>query len=220
MKRQALVIGLGRFGLALARSLTGEGYEVIGVDVDRARVERAADFAARAACLDATDEEALQGLAPDDRDLAVCAIGDESREAAILVTTLLRQLGAPRIVARATDPLVARVLRLVGAHEVVDPEVEFAERYARRLAYRGILDEIELGPALEISEVKVRPAMVGRSLAELDLRGRFGLNVLAIKEGPTADALEPPDPTTPLAAEASLIVVGRPGAARKMHEAW
>lgn len=217
-KKQALVIGLGQFGMALARALSSEGLEVIAVDIDRARVQEASAFAAHAACLDATDEDALTALAPETRDLAICAIGHGARETTILVTTLLRQLGVRRVISRATDPLIVRILQLVGADQIVNPEQEYGERFARRLVYEGIRDELELAPNLVISELEVRPVMKGKTLAELALPDRFGLTVLAIKTG--ADALERPDPHRPLTAGDVLLVAGRPGAAQALVEEW
>lgn len=220
MQKQALIIGLGRFGMALARSLHAERYAIIAVDRDEAVVQAASEFADRAVRLDATDEQALQSLAPETRELVVCAMGEDSHQAAILVTALLRQLGAKRIVARANNALVGRILRLVGAHEVFDPEVEFAERFARRLTYAGISDEIRIGPNLVISEMRVRPAMVGRTLAELKMPEQFGLTVLAIRRSTDAKGLTAPDPRAELREEWGLVVVGEEGAAAALHEAW
>lgn len=217
-RKQALVIGLGQFGMALARALTAEDYEVIAVDRARDRVQEASAFVEQAVCLDATDENALARLAPEKRDLAVCAIGHDAREATILVTTLLRQLGVERVISRATDPLIARILRLVGADVVVNPEREYGERFARRLVYAGIRDELSLAPNLIISELEMRPAMRGKSLSDLALPNRFGLTVLAIKTG--EDALEMPDPHRPLGAHDVLLVAGRPGAAQALVEEW
>lgn len=217
-RKQALVIGLGQFGMALARALTAEGHEVIAVDVERDRVQEASAFVEQAVCLDATDEVALAELAPEKRDLAVCAIGHEARESTILVTTLLRQLGVERVVSRATDALIARILRLVGADVVVNPEREFGERFARRLVYEGIRDELSLAPNLIISELEVRRVMRGKSLADLALPSRFGLTVLAIKSG--EDTLEMPDPHRPLGEDDVLLVAGRPGAAQALVEEW
>ena len=100
MSKQALVVGLGQFGLALSRSLAAKGVEVLAVDRREETVRAAASFVTEAVCLDATDEISLARTLPERRDLCVCAIGDESRESSILVTALLRQLGAKRLVAR------------------------------------------------------------------------------------------------------------------------
>lgn len=221
MRRQAIVIGLGQFGMTLARALTEQRVEVIAVDVRREVVQLASAVVAQAVCLDATDEEALATLAPARRDLCVCAIGDDAREASILVTALLRQLGAPRIIARAADPLIERILGLVGAHEIVNPERAFGERYARKLAHAGLIDEIPLGDDLVVTELRPKRAMIGRSLADLGLPRRFGLTVLGVREerdGESSVAL--PDPQRPLRDEDVLLVVGRPGAAQRLQESW
>ncbi|MCZ7684848.1 MAG: TrkA family potassium uptake protein [Sandaracinaceae bacterium] len=148
------MIGLGQFGLALATSLTRKGVEVLAVDSREERVRVAASVVAEAVCFDATDEAALARANPSRRDLCVCAIGNEAREASIIATALLRQMGAKRVVARATDPLHERILRLVGADEVVNPEQAFGDRYATRLMYATVLDEIELGEDLVLTELK------------------------------------------------------------------
>ena len=129
IRRQVVVIGLGQFGMALTRSLSERGADVIAIDTQPDKIQMAAAFASEALCFDATDEEALARINPAKRDVCVCATGDQSKEAAIIVTALLRQLGAPRIIARANDDLHKRILLLVGAHEVVNPEWAFGERF-------------------------------------------------------------------------------------------
>ncbi|MCB1044092.1 MAG: TrkA family potassium uptake protein [Acidobacteria bacterium] len=217
MKKQAIVIGLGQFGSAVARSLTSEGVEVIVVDRRQELVQEASSYAVRAICADATDEQTLAALNPGARDMAISAIGNESREGSIIVTALLRQLGCPFIVARATDRLLERILQLVGAHEVVNPEQEFGERYAKRLAHQGLLEEIPLSENLVITEMKVLPFMANRTLAELKLPKQYGIMVLGIKtveEGVEHIAL--PGPERPLNEQESLLVVGRPGSTRAL----
>lgn len=217
MRRQALVVGLGQFGMALARSLADVGVEVLAVDRDRDRVERAAEDVADALCLDATDEDAIAEARPADRDVCICAIGDESRDASIVVTALLRQLGAKRVVARATDALHARILRLVGAGEVVNPEEAFGARYARHLLYAEIRDEIALGDKLVLSEVVAPEAFVGRSLAELALPRRHGVTVVAVRRGDDG-GVELPDASSRIRQGELLVVVSRPGAVAAMME--
>ncbi len=180
-RRQALVIGLGQFGTALVRSLTASGMDVIAVDRRPAQVQAVAQVAAEALAFDAIDEEALGRTHPDERDVCVVAIGDDSREGAILVTALLRKLGARRVVARATDDLLERILYLVGAHEVVNPERAFGERLATRLLHEGVIDLIPLGDGLVITEVRTPRAFVGRRLDQLELPRRYGVTVLGIR---------------------------------------
>src|SRR5690606_35697329 len=154
---------------------------------------------------------------PERRDLCVCAIGNEAREASIITTALLRQLGAKRVVARATDPLHERILHLVGAHEVVNPEQAFGERYATRLMYATVLDEIELGQDLVLTELKPPAAFVGRDLATLELPRRFGVTVIAMRHADRATA-DLPDARRPLGADDLLVVVARRGAVGHLLE--
>jgi trk system potassium uptake protein len=215
---QALIIGLGQFGMALARTLTELGAEVLAVDYNQHLVQVASAFATEAACFDASDEDALARADPARRDLCVCAIGNEAREAAIIVTALLRQMGAPRVVARATDDLTERILRLVGAHQIVNPERAFGERLANRLLYQDIVEELPLGPDLTITEVHPPPAMIGRSLTELRLLERFAVNVVALRRV-GGGATITPDLERPLAGDDILVLVSRPEAIRKLLEA-
>jgi len=217
MRRQAIVVGLGQFGMALARSLAEKGVEVLAVDRREARVQTASDFCAEAVAFDATDERALAGTSPDRRDLCICAIGDESREASIICTALFQQMGAPKVVARATDPLQERILRLVGAHEVVNPEQAFGERFATRLLYSGVIDEIPLGADLAITELEVPEGLVGRTLAELQLPRKYGITVVAVRRG-GEDAVASPSPTEPLDASDILVTVARHNAVTELLE--
>lgn len=212
MPKQAIVIGLGQFGLSLTRSLARRGVEVVAVDLDMHRVQEAAPHAARALCFDSCDESALAELDPGRRDLAVCAIGDEAREASIITTALLRQLGAPLIVGRATDPLHERILRLIGAHDVVNPERAFGERLAARLSLSGVVDEVPLGPDLVITEVHAPASFVGRTLVDLALPRKHGVVVAAVRrdEGGVS-TLAIPRPDEALRRDDVMVLVARPG---------
>ena len=210
MTKQALVIGLGRFGVSVAKALRDRGVEVLAADLDENRVRAAADAVTDAVVLDATNADALGRLAPDRRDICICALGDDSIHASILCTALMREMGGRRVIARASDPLHARVLRRVGAHEVIDPLRDFGSRFATHLVHENILGELPLGPDLVITEMRPTPSMVGRTLAELDLPRQTGITVVGIRTGNTKVAL--PQPQQPLAETDVLIVVSRPGA--------
>jgi trk system potassium uptake protein TrkA len=217
MRRQAIVLGLGQFGMALATSLAKKGVEVLAVDNDESHVRAAAPVVAEALLMDATDEAALARTNPHLRDVCACTIGNEARESSIIATALLRQLGAKRVVARATDPLHERILRLVGAHDVVNPEQAFGERYATRLIYDDIVEEIVIGEGLVLSEVRPPPSFVGRTLAELALPRRFSVNVVAVRKT-EHDTVDLPDPLRRLEAGDLLLVVARPGAVGTLLE--
>jgi trk system potassium uptake protein TrkA len=209
MSKQILIIGLGQFGSSLARALAQQGGEVMAVDINKARIADLADVVSDAMVMDATDEEALAALAPAQRDTCVCAIGDESRENSIVVTALLKQLGAPRVIARATNDLHARILSLVGAHEVINPERDYGERLAMRLAWRNVVNVLPLGDGLVITEIEAPESFWGRSLAELQLPRRFSVTVAATREGSaTGERTALPDPQRPLKRGDILLLVG------------
>lgn len=218
MRKQVLVIGLGQFGMALVESLAHRGVEVLAVDRNARLVDEAAGVVAQAVAFDATDEDALARADPARRDMAVCAIGPATREASILVTALLKQMGCPCIISRAADDLHARILRLVGASDVVNPERDFGERLAARLALSGLVDEVPLGPDLLLSEVRIPPAFVGRTLVDLALPRRYGVTLIAIRHASDdgRGSLRLPVPQEPLEAGDILVLAGSRGAVSTM----
>lgn len=220
MKKQALVIGLGQFGMSLSDSLSKTGIDVLAVDSNPARVQMASGQVAEAVCFDATDEEALAHAEPASRDICVCAVGPESRENAILVTALLRQMGAKRVIARASDQLTERILSVVGAHQVVNPERDFGERLAKRLAHTGLLEQVPLGTELVISEIAPPERMVGRTLMELSLPKRFHVSVVGIRKSVGASGnLMMPTSNTVVASGDILVVVSAPDSVANLLEA-
>jgi trk system potassium uptake protein TrkA len=217
MAKQVLIVGLGQFGMGLGQALTERGVEVLAVDTDEERVQTASQFAAQALCFDATNEESLARTAPERRDASVCAIGDEAREASIICTALLRQMGAPRVIARTNDLVHERILRLVGAHEVVNPELEFGKRFATRMAYEGVIGELPLGQELVITELRPPESFVGRTLMELSLPKRYDITVVAIRDPETRN-VEIPRPSHKISPGDVLIVVSREGAVGALIE--
>jgi trk system potassium uptake protein TrkA len=215
MTKQAIVIGLGQFGMALARSLSDKGMEVLAVDTREERVRQAAAFSADAAAFDATDSDALARCSPQDRDVCVCAIGDDSRESSIICTALLVQMGAPRVVGRAIDALHGRILKLVGAHEVVNPEADFGERFAVRIAHEAVIGELALGEDLVITELRSPNSFVGRTLDELRLPRQYGVTVVAVRRRGRGSVLRPA-PETRLEEDDVLVVVSDPKAVPRL----
>lgn len=218
--QQALIVGLGQFGMALARSLARHGTEVIAVDRRSERVQIASAFATEAVAIDAMDEVELARLRPRARDLCVCAIGDENREASIIVTATLRQMGAQRLVARATDGTHERILRLVGATEVLNPERMLGERLAARFAYPGVIDVVPLGDDLIITELRPPASSIGRTLAQLHLQRNYQLTLLAVRRrGEARDRTILPSAELKILEGDVLVLVGPDGAARRFSEA-
>ncbi len=218
MAKQALIIGLGQFGTSVARALSLRRFEVLAVDRNEALVAAAASFVTEATAFDATDEAALARAAPARRDVCVCAIGHEARDASILCTALLRQLGAERVVSRATDELHERILLQIGAHEVVNPERAFGERLANRLAFRGVLDEVPLGDDMVLTELRPPAPLIGRSLIDAALPSRFGITVVAVRRAGEPGGALGPDPRRPIDAGDILVVVAAPRAVSRMLE--
>lgn len=211
MAQQILIIGLGQFGMSLARTLSEKGAEVLAVDVRKSLVEEAASFVTEAVIANAADETELARLEPGRRDSAVCAIGDDSREASIICTALLRQMGVPVIISRANDVVHQRILQLVGAHQIINPEYEFGKRFANRLLYKHVITDTNIGESLHLTEILVQPSMVGKTLIDLALPKRFGVQVVGIRRG-AQGKIDQPSPDIPLQADEQLIIVSRESA--------
>lgn len=179
-RRQFAVIGLGRFGSAMATTLAELGQDVIGVDGDAEKVRRLADTVSQAVELDATDERALRSVGIQDVDVAVVSIG-ENIESSLLVVMQLRELGIETIVAKAVTPLHGRILEKLGVSRVIFPEREMATRIAHGLVIPNVIDYIELSRDFSIVEMPAPERFVGRSLKQLELRPKYGLTLIAIK---------------------------------------
>ncbi len=179
-KRSFAVIGLGRFGSAMASTLAGLGHDVIGIDGNEGPVRTLADVVTLALQLDATDEKAIRAAGIQDVDVAVVSIG-ENIEASLLVVTLLREMQVKKVVAKAVTPLHGRILEKLGVERVVFPEREMAVRVAHSLVGPNVLDYFELSSEFSIVEVPAPGEFVGRTLRDIGLRARFGLTTIAIK---------------------------------------
>ncbi len=176
-----LVVGLGRFGTALCRRLTESGAHVIAVDHVKSRVDELAESLEFVAQIDATDEASLLKIGAKDADVAIVCLGERA-EATILVTAILIELGIPKVVARASDELQARILSKVGAHEVVFPEAEMGRRTADVLTKPWMSSFTSLGDDNHlVGKLKAPQEMAGKSLKELALPNRFGTMIIAIE---------------------------------------
>ena len=204
------VIGLGQFGARLAANLSSAGQEVIGIDKDPLLVQEMRDRVTLAVALDATDEQALRAQGVDNVDVAVVSVGRDF-QATTLATVVLKQMGVPRVVSRANNPVTAQVLARIGADQVVMPEDESADRWTHKLVTPQFLKQIELDAGHSLVEMKTPKAWVGQTLAGLKLRAQSGLHVVAIR-GPSSDGAGPvrmPGPQEPLRAEDTLMLMGK-----------
>ena len=175
-----VVIGLGRFGISLARTLLKKGYEVLAIDTDEARVDEIADEVTHAVQADATEEKTLKALGVQNYDAAVVSIGGDI-QSNIMATLILKELGVEYVLSKASSQIHARLLEKVGADKIVFPESDMGVRVAHNLISSNVLDYIELSPNYSLIEVVSPVNFCGKSLDQLDLRQRYGVNVMAIK---------------------------------------
>ena len=177
-----MVIGLGRFGSQVARELCRLGCQVLAVDMDSDLVSQIANDVTHAAVADGQDKEVLRALGAKEFDCAIVAIGDDLA-ASVLITMILQELGVPQIICKAHGETHRRVLEKLGADRVLIPEQEQAARLARSLASHNLLDYIELSEEYGIVEVPAPISWKGKSLKELNVRAKLGVNILAIRRG-------------------------------------
>jgi trk system potassium uptake protein len=183
MNRQFVVVGLGRLGISMVATLDSLDHEILGIDKREAVIQEVADDLPKVnlVAADATDEEAMRGLNVDSFDAAAVMIGEDHVEAGILATATLKEVGVPKIVARATSRIHARVLERVGADRVIQPELEIGEQLARTMASPALLDYVDFGEDEALIEARVPPEWLDKSLAELALSHEKGLTVVALK---------------------------------------
>lgn len=181
--KQFLVIGLGRFGASVARTLTEAGHEVLGVDSREELVQAVSGMVTQAVQADATDEQVLRSLGVSNFDVAVVAIGQDI-QSSIMCTLLLKEMGLKYVIAKAQNHLHGKVLKKTGADRVVFPERDMGVRVAQNLVSTNLLDYIELSEDYSIMEFTAPAFTVGKTLAQLRLPNKFGINVIAIKTGP------------------------------------
>jgi trk system potassium uptake protein TrkA len=172
-----IIFGLGNFGASLAEKLTQQGNEVIGIDNDMDKVDYLKEKISHTICMDATDEFTVSGLPLKDTDIIVVAIG-EDQGANIMVTALLKNMQVKRLISRAINSLHEKVLKAIGVDEIVHPEEETAERWAKKLCLSGLVDSFELGDEYSIVEVNVPEELIGKRIKEVSFRKNYNLLVL------------------------------------------
>ena len=202
-----LVIGLGRFGAAVAHELSALGQEVLALDVDAENVQHIADEVTQAIQGDAQDEAVLRSVGARNFDCCVVAVGADM-EASILITMMLKEMGAKKIIAKAMTPIHARVLERVGADRVVLPEIDMGQRLAQRLVRTNVVDYIGVSDEFSIVEIHPPKSWVGHSLGQLGVRARHKINVLAIRHGAGGQVDVNPQPDKVIGADDLLIVIG------------
>lgn len=172
-----IIFGLGNFGASLAQKLTEQGNEVIGIDLSMVKVVAYKEKISHTICMDATDELTVAGLPLKETDIVLVAIG-EDQGANIMTTALLKNFEVKRLISRAINPLHEKVLQALGVDEIVNPEEETAERWAKKLCLNNVIDSFELNDDFSIIEAKVLNDYIGKSILEVGFRSAFNLLVL------------------------------------------
>jgi len=180
--KQFVVLGLGRFGSSVARTLYGLGHDVLVIDAREDIIQDISDSVTHAVQADATDENALRSLGLRNFDVAIVTIGSNI-QSSIMVTLIVKELGVKYVVAKAQNELHAKVLYKIGADRVVFPERDMGVRLAHNLVSSNVLDFIELAPDYSIVEIAALSEWKGKTLEQLDMRVRYGINIMAIKHG-------------------------------------
>jgi trk system potassium uptake protein len=180
--KQFAVIGCGRFGSAVAKTLYKNGYDVLAIDENPDIIQYISEHVTHSASLDVKDENALKAVGMRNIDVAIIAIGSEIK-ASIMATLVVKELGVKYVVAKAQDELHAKVLYKIGADRVIFPERDMGVRLAYNLTSTNILDYIELAPDYSIMEIVAPDRWINKTLQETDVRAKYGISVLAIKHG-------------------------------------
>lgn len=205
MKKEFVVIGLGRFGGSIVRSLADQGMEVMAIDMDEDKVNEFSTTASHAVVADSTDESVLKSLGIRNFDHVIVAIGDNI-QSSILTTIMLKEIGVKKITVKAQNDYHEKVLRKIGANQVVHPERDMGRRIAHNIVSNNVLDYLELSDEHSIVELVANEKLSGNSLIDLDIRAKYGINIVAIKRD--RDIIVSPQAEEEIQEGDILIVIG------------
>jgi trk system potassium uptake protein len=205
VKKEFVVVGLGRFGGSIVRSLSDQGMEVMAIDQDEDKVNEFSSIASHAVVADATDESVLKSLGIRNFDHVIVAIGDDI-QSSILTTLMMKEIGVKRITVKAQNDYHEKVLRKIGANQVVHPERDMGRRIAHNIVSNNVLDYLELSDEHSIVEIVANEHLSGNSLIDLDIRAQFGINIVAIKR--QKDIIVSPQADEQIREGDILIVIG------------
>ncbi|MBO5160458.1 MAG: TrkA family potassium uptake protein [Lachnospiraceae bacterium] len=208
------VLGLGRYGKAVAKELADNGAEVLAVDMDEDIVNAAIAEIPYCKCADVTDAEVIRQLGIANMDIVIVAMAN-NLEASVMTTMLCKEIGVKTVIAKCSSEMNCKILSKVGADRVVFPESESGVRLAKNLLSSGFMDIFELAKDVSMVELEVKPEWVGKTLLELNLRKKYSINVVAIVQG--KDVCVNIDPEKPLKQEMKLIVIANPSRLNKLR---
>lgn len=181
-QKEYIVIGLGRFGTSVAKQLEANGCKVLAIDRDEKKIRQIAEYVTLAMCVDVTNEEALKELGGRNFNGAIISIG-HGLEAAVLASIWAKEQGIDLVIAKAYDETQGKILTKIGVDEIVHPEKERGVHLANALAFNNLFDAIELTSEYSIADIDILGSWIGKSLKELNLRKKYGVNVVAIRRG-------------------------------------
>lgn len=205
-KKQYLVVGLGRFGSAVAIALMEQGMQVLAIDANMELVEDHRSLLTDVICGDAMDHSVLEQIGAADFDVAIVTIGGDIKASGV-ITMQLKEMGVGCVIVKAFDDFHGRMLTKLGADKVIFPERDMGQRIAHNLVSEKIMDFIELSPDYSLMEMRPRPEWVGKNLKELNLRARERINVVAVRSGEAVNAM--PDMNTVIGADDVMLVVSQ-----------
>ena len=205
IRKQFVIFGLGRFGESVARALSEAGSEVMAIDVKEDLVQEASLYATQAIKADMTDVEVMRSLGIGDMDAAIVAVAS-NMESSIMATILAKEAGVPYVIAKANSEMHAKILKKVGADKIILPEKEMGEHLARTLVSGNFVDIIELTADFSMAEMPIPKDWIGKSLIQLNIRNKYGINVIAKKTGDKVQINL--SPTELLEEGITLIVLG------------
>lgn len=213
--KQFAVIGLGNFGFHAAKALFEDGNEVLAIDVNRVRVQAIDPFSTEAMVLDATDKEALKSLGLENMDAVIVSTGTKI-SISILICLYLQEIGTKKILAKALDDDHAKILKRVGATEIIHPERDMAVRVSKGLSRPNILDFIPLAEEFDLIQVGPPREFIGKSLMDLNLRAKYNVHVIAIKELVPENFILVPPASFVIKDSDILIILGKTADVRKI----
>lgn len=206
MKKSVAVFGLGKFGSSVARALSRGGAEVLAVDKNEDLVRDISEEVTCAVCADVSDREMMNNIGLEGMDVLVIATA-EHLDASVMALMIAKEIGVPYILAKADGTLKGEILKRVGADEVVYPEEEMGARIANNLLGGSMTDLFDLSADTSIVKVPARKEWIGRSLADINFRGKYNVNVIAIEDRGGVDGA--PDPTKPIKKDENLVLIGK-----------
>ena len=210
-----VVIGCGRFGSSVAKTLYSLGHEVLAIDKNEEKIQNIAEQVTHAVEADCTDENVLKSLGIRNFDVAVISIGSDI-QSSIMATLICKELGVQYVLCKAQNELQAKVLYKIGADRVVFPERDMGIRVAHNLVSQNVLEYIELDPHYSIAEIVAPSKWIGKTIGTLDLRANYGINVMAVKQGININIS--PEADDVLKAGDILVVIGKNEQINKVEE--